>query len=213
MSDTTSPEFGINSWLEDELYLQYLHDHKAVDESWKKIFESNGGGSSVAIVNGSQTIEAPPGPAAGNGSAPAIATPVSAHQPASGEQLVPLRGPAARIAENMTASLSIPVATSQRIIPVKVIDENRRTLNETRGAAGKSKLSYTHLIGWAIVKALQSNPALNHAYAQMNGEGFRAVRAEINLGLAVDVAGKDGARSLKVPNIKNAGALTFEQFL
>jgi len=70
-----------------------------------------------------------------------------------GEQLIPLRGAAAKIAENMVASLSIPVATSQRIIPVKVIDENRRTLNEARAAAGKSKISYTHLIGWAVVKA------------------------------------------------------------
>jgi 2-oxoglutarate dehydrogenase E1 component len=85
-------------------------------------------------------------------------------------------------------------------------------LNESRGAAGKSKLSYTHLIGWAIVKALQTNPVLNHAYAQMSGDGYRAVREQINLGIAVDVAGKDGGRSLKVPNIKNAGALTFEQF-
>src|SRR5690242_10926429 len=206
MSESGHPTFGINSWLEDELYLQYLHDRKTVDDSWRKIFETNGGGAKTAV----QTIDAP---AAGNGVVAPTAPQALAHQPTSGEQLIPLRGAAARIAENMTASLSIPVATSQRIIPVKVIDENRRTLNEARAAAGKSKISYTHLIGWAVVKAVESNPSINHAYAQVNGEAFRAARGEINLGIAVDVAGKDGVRSLKVPNIKNAGALTFEEFL
>ena len=95
------------------------------------------------------------------------------HQPVAGETLIPLRGAAARIAENMNASLSIPLATSQRVIPVKVIDENRRIVNEHRALTGKSKISYTHIIGWAIVKAVQSNPTLNHAYAEIQGEPFR----------------------------------------
>src|ERR1700682_4934271 len=189
MPQESHPTFGINDWLEDELYQQYLHDRKTVDESWKEVFESNG--------------SAPK--ASGNGDA---ATPA----PTTGE-LVPLRGAAARIAENMTASLSIPVATSQRVVPVKVIDENRRVLNEYRSLASKSKISFTHIIGWAVVKALESNPTLNHAYAHVNGEGNRVVHAQINLGIAVDVAGKDGVRSLKVPNIKNAGSLTFEKYL
>ena len=89
---------------------------------------------------------------------------------------MPLRGAAARIAENMNASLTIPLATSQRIIPVKVMDENRRIINQHRTLLGKSKVSYTHIIGWAIVKALRSNPSLNHAYAETNGQPFRVVR-------------------------------------
>jgi 2-oxoglutarate decarboxylase len=203
MSESTDPKhLGINSWLEDELYQQYLYDRKTVDESWKKIFEANG----------------TPGATQGNGSrhaaiATAPAIPVPAHQPAAGEQLVPLRGPALRLAENMMASLSIPTATSQRNIPVKVIDENRRILNGHRTLMHQSKISYTHIIGWAIVKSLEKNPTLNHAFAQIDGERFRAVRTQVNLGLAVDVAGKDGTRALKVPNIKNAGALNFEQYL
>ncbi|HEY6392045.1 MAG TPA: 2-oxo acid dehydrogenase subunit E2, partial [Bryobacteraceae bacterium] len=142
MSQSSPPDFGINSWLEDELYQQYLHDRKTVDESWKKVFESNGT-TPVAPLH-----------------LPAMTPQV---QPAAGEQLVPLRGAAARIAENMNASLSIPLATSQRVIPVKVIDENRRIINEHRVLVGKTKISYTHIVGWAIVKAVQSNPALNHA--------------------------------------------------
>ena len=129
-----------------------------------------------------------------------------------GDQLLPLRGAAARIAENMTASLRIPVATSQRLIPVRVMEENRTLINKQRALQGRSKISFTHLIAWAIVKAVKANPVLNHSFAENGGEIFRVVRNTINLGLAVDVAGKDGSRSLKVPNIKNADGMDFAQF-
>jgi multifunctional 2-oxoglutarate metabolism enzyme len=129
------------------------------------------------------------------------------------DQLIPLRGAAARIAENMTASLSIPVATSQRQVPVRVIEENRNLINRQRALERRGKLSFTHLIAWAIVKAVKSNPALNHAYAENGGEPFRVVRNQVNIGLAVDVAGKDGTRSLKVPNVKNADSMNFAQFV
>ncbi len=129
------------------------------------------------------------------------------------DQLVPLRGVAARIAENMAASLSIPVATSQRQLPVRVIEENRDIINKRRALQGRGKLSFTHLIAWAIVKSVKSNPALNHAFAENGGEPFRVVRSQINIGLAVDVAGKDGSRSLKVPNVKNADGMNFAQFV
>ncbi len=210
MSQSRPPEFGINSWLEDELYQQYLHDRRAVDESWKQVFESNGG-APQSSANGAPS--APSSAAAPPPIYDASALAVPEHQPVEGETLVPLRGAAARIAENMNASLSMPLATSQRVIPVKVIDENRRIINEHRTLTGKPKISYTHIIGWAIVKAVAANPTLNHAYAETRGEGFRVVRDSINIGIAVDVAGKDGARSLKVPNIKNAGRLNFAQYV
>jgi len=199
MPESRSPDLGINSWLEEELYQQYLHDRK-VDESWKKIFESNGG-STPQTGNGAPAHQA----------AVTVATP--ARHVTAGEQLVPLRGAAARIAENMNASLSIPQATSQRVIPVKVIDENRRIVNEHRVLIGSSKISYTHIIGWAIVKAVGSNPTLNHAYAEQDGQAFRVVPEKINIGIAVDVAGKEGVRSLKVPNIKDAGSLDFARYV
>ena len=113
----------------------------------------------------------------------------------------------------MNASVTIPLATSQRIIPVKVMDENRRIINQHRTLVGKSKVSYTHLIGWAILKALEDFPGLNHAYGEANGQPARIVHPQINLGIAVDVAGKDGSRNLLVPNIKNAGALDFAQYV
>ncbi len=223
MSESRAPELGINSWLEDELYQQYLSDRKNVDDSWKEVFETNGGSASekpattapaLAPGNGSQAPQQPQSVALHNGgSASASTVTVPEHQPIAGETLMPLRGAAARIAENMNASLSIPLATSQRVMPVKVIDENRRVMNEHRTLLGKSKISYTHIIAWAIVKALRSNPTLNHAYAETKGQPFRVVRDQVNIGIAVDVAGKDGTRSLKVPNIKDAGAMDFAQFI
>src|SRR5216683_2873947 len=188
-----SPKPSVNNWLEEELYQQYRYDRQTVDPSWTEIFETNG------------HTAAPP---------PARPAAVAPFVPlTSGDQLVPLRGPALRIAENMTASLSIPVASSQRAMPVKVIDENRRVINQHRSMAGQSKVSYTHLIAWAIVKALEKVPALNQAFSENGEESYRITRDHVNMGIAVDVAGKDGARSLKVPSIKNAQAMNFAQFL
>ncbi len=210
MSDKTQSKVSINSWLEDELYQQYLHDRGTIDESWKSVFETNGGskpsGGNAAGLTARPASPVPAPPADAAPAPPAI-------QAGPAEQLVPLRGAAARIAANMQASLAVPVATSQRSIPVKVIDENRRILNHHRTLAGKSKISYTHIIGWAIVKALQEFPGLNHAFIENEGEMFRLVRTQINLGIAVDVVGKDGNRSLMVPNIKNAGSMTFAQYV
>src|SRR5579883_2678423 len=204
MSSKSSEELGINSWLEDELYHQYLHDRSTVDESWKDIFEKTNGDRAG---NGSP-VARPAAPA----TPPAPAAPPAA-EAAGAEQLQPLRGAAGRIAENMAASVTVPLATSQRTIAVKVMDENRRIINQHRTLIGRGKVSFTHLIGWAVVKALQELPALNHAYAEKDGQPFRLVRSQINLGIAVDVPGKEGARSLLVPNIKNAGALTFQEYL
>jgi multifunctional 2-oxoglutarate metabolism enzyme len=178
---------GINAWLQDELYQEYLHDHTTVDESWKHVFESNGSSTSTPVLS-----------------------PV---REGADPDLQPLRGAAARLAGNMDASLAVPTATSQRTIPVKVVDENRTIINQHLTLVGRDKVSYTHLISWAIVKALASFPNLNSAYAERDGQPHRRVPPEINLGVAVDIAGKDGAHALVVPNIKNAGALDFQQFV
>src|SRR5215475_13524207 len=184
-----NPAPSVNSWLEDELYQQYLHDRKTVDSGWTQVFESNGHTApqpAQAVVEARKPEPVPQAP---------------------GDQLVPLRGPALKIAENMTASLTIPVATSQRVMPVRVLEENRRAINHHR------KISYTHLIAWAIVKALKKVPAINQAYSENGADSFRITRDHVNLGVAVDVAGKDGNRSLKVPNLKSAEAMNFAQFI
>ena len=238
MSEST---LGVNSWLEEELYQQYLHNRSTVDESWSDLFTTDGAPAQSAIQNGTPVATAP-APAAEIKAEP-IAAPAAQTKPREavaraaavpqqvattsktvsapekpmevgpGEQLIPLRGAALKIAENMALSLKIPTATSQRNIPVKVIDENRRLINQHRGMIGQSKVSYTHIIAYAIVRALEDFPNLNNAYAENSGEAFRLVRNQINLGLAIDIAGRDGARSLVVPNVKNAGELDFKGFL
>jgi 2-oxoglutarate dehydrogenase E1 component len=199
-------QLGINSWFEEELREQFHHDRSSIDDSWKHLFEANGG-------NGGNGTPAPKPVAVATRPAPAVTSPSAVVEAGPGEELMPLRGAAARIAENMSLSLAIPIATSQRTIPVKVVDENRRLINHHRSLVGKGKISFTHLIGWALVKALKANPAINHAYAESNGEPLRIVRNQINLGIAIDVAGKNGARNLMVPSIKNAGSLTFSGFV
>ena len=203
-----SQQSGINSWLEDELLQEFRHDRTSVDPLWKTVFENNG-----AVVNGNAANGTTNGTAK---SAFAVQTTPQAAPPAPSatDELTPLRGAAGKIAENMAASVSIPLATSQRIIAVKVIDENRRLINHHRGLIGRSKVSYTHLIGWAIVRSVQANPTLNNSFTwSPDNQPLRVTKPQINFGLAVDIAGKNGARSLVVPNIKNAGELTFLEYL
>jgi 2-oxoglutarate dehydrogenase E1 component len=209
---------NINSWLEEELFSQYRQDRRTVDSSWTPIFEAsappvNGGNGYKAAA---ATMDPPPMKAL----AAPVAAPFTAKTPdtptvavSADDDVTQLRGPALKIAENMSASLTMPTATSQRVMPVKVIDENRRSINEYRARVGKSKLSYTHLVAWGIVRALDQAPALNQAFSATGGESFRILRGHVNLGLAVDVAGKDGSRSLKVPSIKAAEGMNFAQFV
>src|SRR6185503_20864244 len=166
MSDPAAP--SVNSWLEDELYHQYLYDHQTVDSGWKQVFDAdserlnpNGlpaNGNIIPIEpdqDNQLEMRALPAPATG-GAAVALG---------QDDQALPLRGPALKIAENMAASLTVPTATSLRVLPVKVLDENRRAINTHRTAHGQSKLSYTHLVAWAIVRAIEKVPALNDAFS------------------------------------------------
>ena len=125
----------------------------------------------------------------------------------------PIRGGALRIVENMEASLQVPTATSVRNVPVRTLEENRRLLNKHRDAIGASKVSFTHLVAWGILRALDTFPRLNDAYAELEGQAHRIQRDQVRLGIAVDVQKKDGTRTLLVPNIKDAGRLDFGQFL
>ena len=150
------PQSGVNAWLEEELLQQYHHDRTSVDSDWKDIFEHEGSNGVALTKSNGRTGN-------GNGASYADSAVAVAEPPAlpaavepvlsRSEELMPLRGVSARIAENMAISATIPLATSQRIIPVKVIDENRRLINHHRALLGKSKVSYTHLIGWAIIRS------------------------------------------------------------
>jgi len=113
----------------------------------------------------------------------------------------------------MEASLSVPTATSQRRIPVKLLDENRQLINKHLKENDRGKASYTHLIAWALLRALDEFPQLNDGYDVIDGKPVRLRRPDINLGIAIDLEKKDGTRTLLVPNIKRANKLSFSQFL
>ena len=109
--------------------------------------------------------------------------------------------------------MTVPTATSVRTIPVKILEENRRIINENLKAQGRGKVSYTHLIAWAIIKALEEFPALNNSYGFVNGAPSRLENESVNLGIAIDIEKKDGSRNLYVPSIKGTNKMNFAEFL
>jgi 2-oxoglutarate decarboxylase len=128
----------------------------------------------------------------------------------------PLRGAAARIAQNMEASLSVPTATSVRSVPAKLLEVNRSIVNQHLARTSGGKVSFTHLIGFAVVRALQAVPALNSSFLpDVDGSGKPGVahHDHVGLGLAVDLEKSDGTRTLLVPVIKEAEILDFRGFV
>jgi 2-oxoglutarate decarboxylase len=125
---------------------------------------------------------------------------------------VRLRGAAARTAENMAASLSVPTATSVRAIPAKLLVDNRIVINNNLARGRGGKVSFTHLIGYALVQAVRALPVMNHAFTLVDGKPGVVTPEHVNLGLAIDVAGRDGSRQLLVPSIKAAETMDFRQF-
>ncbi|GMA36564.1 hypothetical protein GCM10025876_27680 [Demequina litorisediminis] len=123
-----------------------------------------------------------------------------------------LRGPAAKVVTNMEASLQVPTATSVRSVPAKAIMDNRIVINNHLSRTRGGKVSFTHLIGFAIVEALAELPAMNAAYAIEDGKPAVVTPEHVNFGLAIDLAKPDGSRRLLVPNVKDADSMDFAQF-
>ncbi len=122
-----------------------------------------------------------------------------------------LRGAPARTVQNMEASLTVPTATSVRSVPVKLLWDNRTVINNHLARARGGKVSFTHLIGYALVKALKAMPEMNNAFAEIDGKPNLVAPAHINLGLAIDVK-KGDQRQLLVPSIKAAETMDFAGF-
>jgi len=211
--EAISETFGDNAGFALELYAQYQSDPSSVGESWRQAFAQLEG-RAPGVVPPAPALRAaatPPVPPAPPSAAPPARPPAPA--PRAGEEAVPLVGGSATIARNMEASLAVPTATSQRVIPVKTMEENRRIVNRHREVVGKSKVSFTHLVAWGIVRALEKHPGMNDAFGEVDGRPARIRKPQVHLGVAVDVTKRDGSRSLLVPNIKNAGSLDFAEFL
>jgi 2-oxoglutarate dehydrogenase E1 component len=154
---------------------------------------------------------AAPAPAAVNGAAAPAKAAAPAPVPAATEY-VTLRGPAAAVAKNMHASLELPTATSVRAIPVKLLFDNRIVINNHLKRARGGKVSFTHLIGYAMVQALKAMPSMNHSFAEKDGKPTLVKPEHVNLGLAIDLVKPNGDRQLVVAAIKKAETLNFFEF-
>jgi 2-oxoglutarate decarboxylase len=183
---------SVNAGYVAELYAQYRRDPASVEPEWRSLFESGAGGFEPAAPAAA--------PAAGNGQADARPIPAGA---------TPIKGPAARLAQNMAASLAVPTATSFRDLDVAQLESRRKELN---AQIEPRKISFTHLVGWAIVRAASEQRGMTHYFAEAEGQAYRIDPAGVNLGLAVDVERADGGRFLVVPVIRAADGMDFAQF-
>ncbi len=154
---------------------------------------------------------------------PASSAPIPAQAPtaipstgeASSEQdqVTVLRGMTKTLAANMDESLSVPTATSVRTVPAKLMIDNRIVINNHMARTRGGKVSFTHLIGWAIIRTLKEFPSQNVFYAEVDGKPSVVAPAHVNLGIAIDLPKPDGTRALMVPSIKRADTLSFDEFL
>ncbi len=212
--------FGTNSSFVLDMYEQYTLKPESIKKSWVDFFrdvEQNKIDFSSPITESSQWYHDP------------VSSKIHIKEkheslvelPKEGSLKIPefneedhlgaLVGAQAKIVQNMTQSLSIPTATSVRNVPVIVLDENRRIMNQYMSTVSGAKVAFTHIIAWAIVKALVKFPSLNSFFAIKDGKPYKIQKDDINLGLAIDLPRKDGSRMLVVPSIKKAQSMDFKQ--
>jgi len=218
------------------MYRKFREDPSSVDPSWHEFLvdynpEPTGDGSTTAdeptapapaataVPAPAPAPSPPPVPTAtlGNGVTSAPATPAPPHPvgPAlgDGDEVQVLRGAAAAVVKNMSESLDLPTATSVRAIPAKLMIDNRIVINNQLKRTRGGKISFTHLLGYALVQALKAFPNMNRNYAEVDGKPTAVTPAHINLGLAIDLQGKDGKRSLVVAGVKRCETMRFAQFV
>ena len=235
----TQADFGANEWLVAEMYAQWLENPDSIDKSWIPILERYSqtqtgqvpASPAVSQTPATQTSSAQPiteaitMPIAKATDTGSFTAPVPADLPATGsmpvvsqeEEAQPevniLRGMAKTLASNMDASLSVPTATSVRQLPAKVLIDNRIVVNSHLKRTRGGKVSFTHLIGYAVVQALKEFPSQNVYYDEVDAKPAAITPPHVNLGLAIDIPKPDGTRALLVPNIKKAQKLNFAEFL
>jgi multifunctional 2-oxoglutarate metabolism enzyme len=229
LSEIIAESFGANATYVEGLLGRYRSNPSLVDEAWRAYFAellgdvagAAGGGNGAAAASPAEGVqpaaqpqaEASAGPARQEAQAPAQAAPAQAPAAQLRGEAQPIRGGALKIVENMETSLTVPTATSNRLVPVKVLEENRALVNQYLKEHKRGKASYTHFVAYAILRALERYPQMNDGFAVVDGQPARVRRAEANLGIAIDLEKKDGSRTLLVPNVKNAGAHGFADFL
>ncbi len=225
-------DFGANSWLVEEMYAKWLANPDSVDKEWLPILEQyhqtrpQTQAIPQVVVQADAAVEKP-----ATGSIPLVArttrvepqpTPIPAQlvsqsvsdiEDATEDQVNILKGMSKTLAANMDASLTIPTATSVRAIPAKLLIDNRIVINSHLTRTRGGKVSFTHIIGYAIIRALKEFPSQNVYYEEVEGKPASVTPANINFGLAIDIPKPDGTRALLVPNIKKAQKLNFVEYL
>ena len=214
----STEQFGPNAWLVDEMYEQFRADPNSVSESWREFLaDYKPGAVTIAPAPAPSPAPAPPAPPAPAATpAPAAApAPTPAEAPAPDEVGDPIRGAGAVIVSNMEASLGVPTATSFRVVPAKLLEVNRSIINGYLARTRGGKVSFTHLIGYAVVRAIADEVRVMNSTYLEGGDGKpRVVRHEhLNLGIAVDVEKSDGSRTLVVPVVKAAEQMSFAEFV
>ncbi|MCF8546697.1 MAG: multifunctional oxoglutarate decarboxylase/oxoglutarate dehydrogenase thiamine pyrophosphate-binding subunit/dihydrolipoyllysine-residue succinyltransferase subunit [Microbacteriaceae bacterium] len=236
-TDPSADDFGANDWLVEEMYEAWVKDPTSVDASWVPTLETYAaklaGGVAPSAPASASATEAPvfdPNvtgpitamqPASRTTSAMPTETPIPAQAPgtsrpsdATDENTVTaLKGMSKALAANMDASLTVPTATSVRTIPAKLMIDNRIVVNNHLRRTRGGKVSFTHIIGWAMIRALKTFPSQNVFYDEPDGVPSMVIPAHINLGLAIDIPKPDGSRALVVPGIKKAEQMNFADFL
>ena len=208
--------FGPNEWLVDEIYQQYLNNKNSVDPSWWEFFgDYTPSEKSQAKINSENKMAPKP-----------VVEPIPNVQ---AQNFVPvikknleqidnvpttenLRGAAARVVANMEASMKVPTATSARSLPAILLQENRTFINNHLSRRRGGKVSFTHIIAYAVTRAVAEIKAMNTAYTTVDGKPAIIKYPHVGLGLAIDLTKEDGSRQLLVPNIKNADTLDFAEF-
>lgn len=203
--------FGPNSALVEELYNQYQENPASVPGHWRRYFDEIEGKETPVPEkpgeNGAEAvITAPPEKQA------EVKTEKEPEVPESAE-VEKIKGVASKIVENMDESIQVPTATSLRVLPVKMLWEDRSIINRHLLQRGEPKASFTHIIAWAVIQALKEFPNINSFYTRKNGDHFRVKPGRVNLGIAVDLKSRDGSRNLVVPNIKGVDKMNFKEFL
>jgi 2-oxoglutarate dehydrogenase E1 component len=219
LADRTQ-DFGANSWLVEEMYEQFRSDPASVSDAWREFFSDY-----RSVADGPQNVvtTAPaPAPAVAPSTpapAPTVPTavpsaPVAVPVPADVTP-EPIRGVGAAIVTNMEKSLSVPTATSFRNVPARLLEVNRKQINDYRSRHGLTKVSFTHIIAYAIVRAISDAvPNMRNAYTvDADGKPQLIRNPHVNVGLAVDVDKGDGTRNLVVPVLRDADTLSFAGFL
>ena len=226
-------DYGANSWLVEEMYEKYKQNPDSVDKAWWPILEnyqSTQGAvsqstatpstpvsdvtSSIPVVAKTTRVEAKPAPIPAQ--APiteSIAVVPESSEEDAQDQVTALKGMAKTLATNMDMSLQIPTATSVRALPAKLLIDNRLVINSHLSRTRGGKVSFTHLIGFAMIQALKKFPSQNVYYDIVDEKPVVVAPANINFGLAIDIPKPDGSRALLVPNIKRAQRLNFAEYL